>query len=146
MFNSLIFIVMKTSTFLAFMFFAILALVAIGIESQAQGTVIDNPYASATLQGDRATITLKDVSVTRAINDLVDVSCKGKQTSVVVVDTDGDDAWSIVWYAEKEQYEVVNYDELIQVCDNLTDAKKALKKAMKDYYAQYGVLCFMEHK
>jgi hypothetical protein len=133
---------MKTSSLFAILLIAVLAAVAFGVEAQT----IDNPKVSVTFNGDKASVTLKSVSISRAITDLVDQSCVAKQTSVIVVDSDGDDAWSLEYDATSKLYTARNYDDLLggEQFTSITDAKKVLKAAMKDYYAANSNLCFVE--
>jgi hypothetical protein len=114
----------------------LIAMIAIfSLLSPVSAQQIDNEYVTVNLDGETASVTLKSVSITRAINELVDASVKGKQASHVVTNDNGDDVW-FVDYIDKT-YLVLFIDEPIAGSPfaNTTDAKKALKKAMKDYYA-----------
>lgn len=134
---------LKEGSLLALCFLVILALLAITCPAQQ---TLDNPSATIVLTGERASVTLKDVSASRAITELVDISVKARQTSIVVTDGSGEAAWSIEYDPDSKLYSARNYDDLLggEQFTNLADAKKVLKIAMKSHYSEYNELCFVD--
>jgi hypothetical protein len=139
----------KEGSLLAIGFLIILALLSL----MAPAQTIDNPKVSVTFNGDRASVTIKNATANFAIGELVDAVT----TKDFVVDGDYSYAsiytgnpeitgLKTIWYINKDAsgYTLGFCDdaagELAQPFSSLTDAKKEMKKIMRDYYATYHTL------
>jgi hypothetical protein len=117
---------MKKIIFLLALVFASSAIIA---------QTIDTPDVSITLNGATSTVTLKSVSSTRAINELCEQGINSKTNSVLVAgvwecDYDG------AGYTPKHNGAALEGSPF----KSKADAVKAMKLAMKAYYAANNTL------
>lgn len=118
----------------------------------APAQTIDNSRVSITLNGDRASYTIKDATANAAIGELVDaVRVKDfvKEGNYLYANVyTGDveaNGMSAVWYLVKDgdSYGANFLDDATSDAvkfTSLADAKKELKRAMRAYYAEHKTL------
>lgn len=113
---------------------------------------VNNDRISITFHGDRATVTLKDATANYAIGELVDNVRKQDFKNldgelyypVYVGNADGMRA--IWWISSDNELYYVGFcdgpaiEEGESTFENLTDAKRELKKAMRYYYSVHRTL------
>ena len=96
---------------------------------------IDTPDVSITLNGDVSTVTLKSVSSTRAINELCEQGINSKTNSVLVPGV-WEVSYDVAGYTPKKQGNPLEGSPF----KAKADAVKAMKLAMKQWYAAKGTL------